>query len=248
MDDEIAAFWDEFAPDYYQIQQASQVPIVSDVIHFLRQQQLLPTQSVVDLGGGSGRYLPDLAQASQHYVISDISTVMLQYARQEAQKAAVKNVAYQVESLDQFLATTPDQTYQIIFMALNPSVTPANIQAIAQKSQRWTVVLRLTLNEDDLFSPLAQQLGIDESDPNIDAQIMTQFKTQLPATVHEQQFSYTYQETIDRQLVLDYYADYADQTRLRAAVAALFKTKTQLISQTKLTYTLLYWQRTEINR
>ncbi|WP_419348933.1 hypothetical protein, partial [Acinetobacter baumannii] len=71
--DEVAEFWDDFAAEYYQIQKESQVPIVTDIEKFLTEQRLLPTNSVVDLGGGSGRYLALLAQNSQQYTIVDIS-------------------------------------------------------------------------------------------------------------------------------------------------------------------------------
>ena len=66
MDNEVAAFWDDFAAEYYQIQQESQVSIVTDVVAFLQDRRLLPVETVADLGGGSGRYLPPLVQTVRH--------------------------------------------------------------------------------------------------------------------------------------------------------------------------------------
>ncbi|MCP8858232.1 class I SAM-dependent methyltransferase [Latilactobacillus fuchuensis] len=243
MDDDVQTFWDDFAAHYYQIQQESQVPIVQDVLAFLKVQRILPTESLLDLGGGSGRYLPALASNSQQYTISDISGGMLNYAQQEAQKNQMTNVDYRQESLDQWLTTTPNDTYQVVFSALNPSVSPDKLQAISQKSQKWTVLLRLTLNEDDLFSPLARRLGIDEFDPNVDAQIIAAFKQQLPESVVEQPFQYQYSELIERQLVAEYYADYSDQGRLKRELDRLFQNQATLMSRTTMTYTLLSWRK-----
>ncbi len=77
---------------------------------FLQDRRLLPVETVADLGGGSGRYLPPLVQNSQAYTIIDISAQMLQYAQQEAkQHVPDQQIAYQQQSVADFMAQTPQK-------------------------------------------------------------------------------------------------------------------------------------------
>ncbi len=49
--------WDEFAEEYYEIQQESQVTIAEDVKNYLKTEKVLPAETAADVAGGSGRFL-----------------------------------------------------------------------------------------------------------------------------------------------------------------------------------------------
>ena len=51
-------FWDDFAAEYAEIQQESQLTIAEDLATFLKTNGILPISSFVDLAAGSGRYIP----------------------------------------------------------------------------------------------------------------------------------------------------------------------------------------------
>ncbi|SON66409.1 conserved protein of unknown function [Latilactobacillus sakei] len=243
--DEVAEFWDDFAAEYYQIQKESQVPIVTDIEKFLTEQRLLPTNSVVDLGGGSGRYLPILAQNSQQYTIVDISEQMLRYAQVENQALSEpRSVTYRQQSVADFSQQTPDQSYDLVWMALNPAVTAdETLLTITQKSRQWCGFLRLTQNTDDLFAPLEQHFGIAEENPNIEPTIIpavVKLLTSAGYQVRQQKFQYQTTETFDRAFLEAYYAE-VPQVLLKAYLDRLFIDKKTRASTTTLEYTLLYW-------
>lgn len=243
--DEVAEFWDGFAAEYYQIQKESQVPIVADIEKFLKEQCLLPTNSVVDLGGGSGRYLPMLAQNSQQYTIVDISKQMLRYAQVENQALSKpRTVTYQQQSVADFCQQIPDQTYDLVWMALNPAITAdETLLAITQKSRRWCGLLRLTQNSDDLFAPLEEHFGIAEENPNIAPTIIpavVKLLTSAGYQVQRQTFQYQTTETFDRAFLEAYYAE-VPQALLKVYLDRIFINQKTRTSTTTLEYTLLYW-------
>lgn len=243
--DEVVEFWDDFAAEYYQIQKESQVPIVADIEKFLKERCLLPTNSVVDLGGGSGRYLPTLAQNSQQYTIVDISAQMLRYAQVENQALSKpRPVTYQQQSVADFCQQTPKQSYDLVWMALNPAVTAdETLLTITQKSRQWCGFLRLTQNTDDLFAPLEQHFGIAEENPNIEPTIIPAVVKLLTSggyQVRQQRFQYQTTETFDRAFLAAYYAE-LPQALLKAYLDQLFANQKTRASTTTLEYTLLYW-------
>ncbi|SPS07061.1 class I SAM-dependent methyltransferase [Latilactobacillus sakei] len=242
---EVAEFWDDFAAEYYQIQKESQVPIVTDIEKFLTEQRLLPTNSVVDLGGGSGRYLPALAQNSQQYTIVDISEQMLRYAQVENQALAKpRSVTYQQQSVADFSQQTPDQSYDLVWMALNPAVTAdETLLTITQKSRQWCGFLRLTQNIDDLFASLEQYFEIAEENPNIESTIIpavVKLLTSAGYQVRQQKFQYQTTETFDRVFLEAYYAE-VPKALLSTYLDQVFANQKTRTSTTTLEYTLLYW-------
>lgn len=245
MDNEVAAFWDDFAAEYYQIQQESQVPIVTDVVAFLQSRQLLPVDKVADLGGGSGRYLPLLAQNSQAYTIIDISAQMLHYAKQEAkQHVPDQPIVYQQQSVTTFIKQTASRTYDLIWMALNPAIQAnRELLTITEKSRQWCAFLRLTKNEDDLFTPLERYFGIEQEDPNTASAIIPAVKNMLTTAgyrVQDQVFQYQMREVFDRAFLETYYEE-LPTPQLAAYLDQVFAAKKIRTSTTTLEYTLLYW-------
>lgn len=43
--------WDEFAEEYYEIQQESQVTIAEDVKNYLKTEKVLPAETAADVAG-----------------------------------------------------------------------------------------------------------------------------------------------------------------------------------------------------
>ncbi|KRM23766.1 class I SAM-dependent methyltransferase [Latilactobacillus graminis] len=245
MDKEVAAFWDDFAAEYYQIQQESQVPVVTDVVAFLQVHQILPTKNVADLGGGSGRYLPSLAQNSQAYTIIDISAQMLHYAKQEAKRYVPdQRITYQQQSVTTFAEQTAPRTYDLIWMALNPAIQANQaLLTITEKSRQWCAFLRLTKNEDDLFTPLERYFGIEQQDPNTAPEIIASVGNLLKNAgyqVGQQVFQYQTGETFDRPFLEAYYEE-LPTAQLAAYLDQVFATQKTRTSTTTLEYTLLYW-------
>ncbi len=85
--------WDEFAEEYYEIQQESQVTIAEDVKNYLKTEKVLPAETAADVAGGSGRFL-SLAKEVNRYDLIDFSSGMLANAKKEAEKNDLPNVSF----------------------------------------------------------------------------------------------------------------------------------------------------------
>ncbi|WP_261807377.1 methyltransferase domain-containing protein [Lapidilactobacillus luobeiensis] len=81
--------WDEFAPEYYQVEQDSTIAYVPQVLAYLQRAQLLPAAAVplLDLGGGTGRFALPLAASGVKVHVVDFSAAMLAILAKRWQKA-----------------------------------------------------------------------------------------------------------------------------------------------------------------
>lgn len=235
--------WDEFAEEYYAVQEESQVPIVEDIVDFLYKESVLPAESLVDVAGGAGRYLPLLAEQVAKYELVDFSAAMLKYAQQKAKRSGVANVVFKKQTFATFLDSK--EQYDVIFSAANPAFTQTEqVEKLMKKSKKWCVMVRVIQSEDDLFTVIDDELGIAVEDQNITPFISNQIEIFLQSKgipVKKQDFSYQIKETISRELLTEYY-DTEMTAELKEKIAQLFSKKTERISTTTVTYRLLLWQ------
>ncbi|MGL4481560.1 MAG: SAM-dependent methyltransferase, partial [Lactococcus garvieae] len=66
---ELVYFWDDFAEEYEEIQQESPFPIAQELGKFLVQEKILPCQTLLDIAGGSGRYLAVFQEQVKKYTL-----------------------------------------------------------------------------------------------------------------------------------------------------------------------------------
>lgn len=230
---ELEAFWDEFAEEYEVIQQESIFPIAEELRDFLLEQALLPCQSLVDLAGGSGRYLPSLQKYAAHYDLVDLSGEMLKMA---ADKAG-ENVQLIKQDQATFLRQNK-QLYDIAFSAMNPALqTKAELLDFCQASKDWCLILRVVKDEDQLFSPYEEKnpdLLLNERYKN--------FLNELDVLFYTNIFSYTKQEEISREFFQEYFADDFSTAKLAEIIETIFGNALQKNNQQFLDFELIYFQ------
>ena len=76
--------WNEFAHEYAEIQAESELPIEHGIVTALREQTLLPTDHVLDLASGNGRYARAIAPLATKVTLLDWSHEMLTLAADHA--------------------------------------------------------------------------------------------------------------------------------------------------------------------
>ncbi|WP_288226139.1 bifunctional 2-polyprenyl-6-hydroxyphenol methylase/3-demethylubiquinol 3-O-methyltransferase UbiG [uncultured Enterococcus sp.] len=230
---ELEVFWDEFAEEYEVIQQESIFPIAEELRDFLLEQALLPCQSLVDLAGGSGRYLPSLQKYAAHYDLVDLSREMLKIAKAKADA----NVRLIKQTQEAFLATNK-QRYDVAFSAMNPALqTKAELLDFCQASKDWCLILRVVKDEDQLFSPYEEKnpdLLLNERYKNFLNELGIPFYTRI--------FSYTNQEEISRDFFQEYFADDFSTVELRGIIEKTFGNALQKNNQQFLDFELIYFQ------
>lgn len=230
---ELEAFWDEFAEEYEVIQQESIFPIAEELRDFLLEQALLPCQSLVDLAGGSGRYLPSLQKYAAHYDLVDLSGEMLKIAKAKADA----NVRLIKQTQEAFLATNK-QCYDVAFSAMNPALqTKAELLDFCQASNNWCLILRVVKDEDQLFS------SYEEKNPDL---LLNErykiFLNELGIPFHTRIFSYTKQEEISREFFQEYFADDFSTVKLSGIIEKTFGNAKQKNNQQFIDFELIYFQ------
>lgn len=230
---ELEVFWDEFAEEYEVIQQESIFPIAEELRDFLLEQALLPCQSLVDLAGGSGRYLPSLQKYAAHYDLVDLSGEMLKIAKAKADA----NVRLIKQTQEAFLATNK-QRYDVAFSAMNPALqTKEELLAFCQLSRGWCLLLRVVKDEDQLFSPYEEK--------NPDLLLNERYKDFLAArnlSYRTKRFSYTSRETVSREFFQDYFADDFSTEALTEITQKTFGDENERVNQQFLDFELIYFQ------
>ena len=236
--------WDDFAEEYYEIQQESQTTIAEDVRKYLKSEKVLPAEIVADVAGGSGRFL-SLAKEVNHYVLIDFSSGMLANAKKEAEKIDLSNVSFIKRSLEEFIQSS--ETYEVVFTAANPALThPNQLEKLMKKSSKWCVIMRVVESIDDVFYPIEKQLGMIEEDPNTTPFIMDQFESYLidkGFKVKKKDFTYFEKESITEEWMKMYYEEHAKDPVMTRYIRKLFSEKLEIISTTRLTYRLLLWSK-----
>lgn len=232
--------WDEFAPDYYAVQQESQARIAEDVKAYLKSERILPVETLADVAGGAGRFLT-LSTETDCYELIDFSENMLEFAKYEAKKAKRTNVSFFKQSFAGFLQAK--KRYELVFSAANPALTEnSQFERLIDKSNKWCVVLRVVDSRDDVFSPLEERLGITSEDPHTTPRIMDQFEAYIRVQgfyFKKKEFIYYSKEEISEELMKAYYEEYANDPIFIEYLQKLFAEKEELINTTTLTYRLL---------
>lgn len=232
--------WDAFASDYYMNQKESDKTIVRDVIEYLKKEAALPTEKIVDVAGGAGRYLA-MSKEATTYELIDFSNEMLKFATEEAARLGRENIHLTKQTFSEFLEN--GKTYDFIFSASNPALDDSvKLSRMLTKMKKYCVILRVVSSKEDLFTSLEKKLGIFEEDAVTSPVIMDQLETYLKDeewSYKRKEFTYTFKEEITEDFMRAYYQEYLEETIFKEYIQKYFDPKEKIVSTTMLTYRLL---------
>lgn len=231
MDDE--TFWDEFAAEYEAIQQESNAAIEPALTEFLLAEKILPAKTLVDLAGGTGRYVPFLQPYVTRYLLVDFSQAMLEIARTKIRQP---NLSLNKQTQQTFLATTPPHSIDVIFSAMNPALTPPDLLQLKHLAQSYVLILRLVEQKDRLFSPF------EMNDPALHLnETYKKFLFQQQIPFQTQRFSFTSTETITKDFFVTYFADDLAPEKLAQLTQTFFADQPTAENPQVITFELLYF-------
>lgn len=231
--DEIKQFWDDFAGEYNDIQNESQLSIQEDVVAYLRRQEFLPQGSFLDLAGGSGKYVPYFIPYVKNYVLLDLSSAMLQIA---SSNYSYSNLTLIESSQQAFLSQTKDHSFDIVFSAMNPALNSIKqLEEIIRISKKYVCILRLVQEEDQLFSPIEEKLYGKPAE----LAWMTSYKKWLKTPFHTKIFYYKVSEKISADFFRLYFANELKPKKLDKTVDQLFQGKKEIKNTTNYAFELL---------
>lgn len=222
-------FWDDFALEYTAIQNESAINIVADVGKYLAKQIPIKVETLLDLAGGSGKYLPVLYPLTENYSLVDFSKEMIALARK---KYPLEKIEFVINEQNRFLAQTANQTYDILFSAMNPAIrTKKDLKEIIRVTKQRVYLLRVIQDEDMLFSPFEEQ--------NQDWTLMTQYKDWLDLPYQSHFFTYQLEETITKAFFEAYFEDDLAPKVLETALEEFFPIEETAINRKTITFELL---------
>lgn len=205
-DQDTAAAWDDFAPEYYAMQQADPLPLAQRMGDWLQEEKILPAGRVLDLGSGAGRFAPMLVRGAGHLTLMDISSHMLGYARKELARAGqtAEMIAAPWSVFAHQLAV-----YDVIFSHMATFLSPADLPTIGTllAPGGTFVYSRVTGRTDSIFDqvlaafPLLRQHYVDES--RTPMSLWQEKSRQARWAQRQTHFTFHYTEPIDR----DYLAE-----------------------------------------
>lgn len=229
---DLVYFWDGFAEEYEEIQQESPFPIAQELGKFLVQEKILPCPTLLDIAGGSGRYLSVFQDHVKRYTLADISPKMLELAREKRKSEYVDFLRISQEALIQ-----TNKKFQVVFSAMNPALNhPEKIKELCQLSQKWCLIFRLVKDEDSLFSPYDQEVSTE-------LKWMEDYKNFLQKEKQEffvQQFTFGKTEMISKNFFLAYFEDECSKRELEHRINEHFGVQDSCKNYQKVVYELIY--------
>ena len=229
---ELVYFWDGFAEEYEEIQQESPFPIAQELGKFLVQEKILPCQTLLDIAGGSGRYLSVFQDQVKKYTLADISPKMLELAREKRKSGHVDFLRISQEAM-----IKTNKKFQVVFSAMNHALNrPEKIKELWQLSQKWCLIFRLVKDEDSLFSPYNQEV-------NPELKWMADYKNFLQKEKQEffvQQFTFEKTEMISKAFFHAYFEDECSKRELERRINEHFGVQELCKNYHKVVYELIY--------
>ncbi|WP_347979452.1 class I SAM-dependent methyltransferase [Lactococcus formosensis] len=229
---DLVYFWDGFAEEYEEIQQESPFPIAQELGKFLVQEKILPCPTLLDIAGGSGRYLSVFQDHVKRYTLADISPKMLELAREKRKSEHVDFLRISQEALIQ-----TNKKFQVVFSAMNPALNhPEKIKELCQLSQKWCLIFRLVKDEDSLFSPYDQEVSTE-------LKWMEDYKNFLQKEKQEffvQQFTFGKTEMISKNFFLAYFENECSKRELEHRINEHFGVQDSCKNYQKVVYELIY--------
>lgn len=248
------AFWDAKAKSFSEKQNMLPDMIPEEVTRFLASNEYLQSDtSVLDIGGGSGRYAIPMAKIASRVTITDISANMLKYAKENVDNSGVKNIDY--AKLD--IKTADIKTmgwegkYDLVFANMCPAISSAaDLETMMLAANKWCALGRFTEKADNVTSAIREALNIPDSpDPHTDRNFTYAFFNILWLKGYTPRVNYFSEETVSEnsteEIISSYSPKFADvaqeQNQDLAQIIGDMAANDMISVKRKSTLALLLW-------
>ncbi len=169
-DPEAEAMWDSRAEQFSLSQQSEKTGFPEKVTRLLTEIGYLSGNTVLDIGGGTGRYALPFAKVAKSVTLSDFSAGMLDQARVNAEKAGLSNIRYAKLDWDkiEIAGGEYEKSHDIVFAAMCPAVrSTSGLLKMAAAAKKGCVVNQFIKTHDTLGDRLKTAAGMtDGYDPH----------------------------------------------------------------------------------
>ncbi|HOO28039.1 MAG TPA: class I SAM-dependent methyltransferase, partial [Lachnospiraceae bacterium] len=142
------------------------------VAGLLLEKGIIKDADVLDIGGGTGRYAVPFAEYAKEVTIADVSSQMMAYAKENAEKVDRRNLQYvrlNWEEAD-LKELGWEKRYDLVFASMCPAVmSGAGIEKMSAASRGRCQINQLFEMTDNISRRLAEELKIERNyDPHND--------------------------------------------------------------------------------
>ena len=173
--------WDSRAKEYSQAQKESGWENPTRLTELLHQKDLLTQNTVLDVGGGAGRYAIPFSFYAKRVVVTDISAQMLLEAESNAKLINASNLEY--AKADWGTVDLPaigwEHQFDLVFSSMcAAATTKEGLEKLCLVSKGWVLINRIIRMQDSLATHLVNNLAKQPiHDPHNDREIFaTLFK------------------------------------------------------------------------
>lgn len=190
--------WDKRAEDYNLSQEKDGSGLPAKVTAILQERGILSGASILDIGGGSGRYAVPFAAKAQHVTVTDISANMLEFAQRNAQREGLTNLSYvKLNWSDADLSALGwRKKFDLSFASMCPAIrSPEGLAKMLEASRGFCLINQFISGSDTLADYLNKKLGANRHyDPHNDRETVQAIFNLLWLEGYEPEITYLRQE------------------------------------------------------
>lgn len=243
----IRDFWDDFAVDFIAMQEESQLPLPQVVADFMVTKGILPTDKLLDLGGGAGRFIPGFAPLTKRLIELDISRVMLAHGREIAAKGNYQQVRFMQKPWSR-IKTRANQATVVFASMFDGLSTVQDIEAMTRLAGKWAILGHFTKRQSKLDQLVAAKIHLSEEITNYNEDSQQFWKnalTELGLDFKVQKFDFeTHEDVPIRGLKMDLGTRvlFTQRPNLSEVIDTLYDHAETLEDTISYTYELIYWR------
>lgn len=208
-------FWDLKAESFDHTKRNESSELAKRVVDILNTENMLSNNSILDIGGGTGRYAIPFAQNAKSVTVTDISTNMLEIAKNNAVNVKITNIDF--IKLDWNEANIKElgweNTYDLVFASMCPAVKDKEgIAKMISSSRKYCFINQFIETSDYLSQAIEKELNISKSyDPHNDRDSVSRIFNYLWDLGYEPEISYLKENTERTFLLEDAVKQYNDK-------------------------------------
>ncbi len=212
------AFWDAKAKSFSEKQNMLPDTIPEKLTQFLADNNYLHSDTtILDIGGGSGRYAIPMAKIGSRVTITDISAEMLKYAKENVDNNGVENIDYSkldIKTAD-IKAMGWEGKYELVFANMCPAISTADdLETMMLASKQWCALGRFTEKTDNVTSAIREALNIPDSpEPHTDRNFTYAFFNILWLKGYAPMVNYFSEETVSEIPIEEIIGSYSQKFR-----------------------------------
>lgn len=186
--------WDERAKQFNLNQQNERNGFAERVTEILNEKSILGGASILDIGGGSGRYAIPFAAYAESITVTDISSNMLELAEKNAENANLNNLQFiKMEWSDADIkAIGWEKKFDLVFASMCPAVRSAKgFKNMLAASKGHCMINQFIVDKDSVTEYLLDVLKIKKGyNPHNDRDSVQAFFNLLWIEGYEPEINY----------------------------------------------------------